>query len=324
MVQVQRYSESDINRAKEFVSHLFDLPSIKCEPPLIGERFIINFIEKNLHELSIILQTPRFFPDLEPAETLQLIFNDIYERVYASSLQPINCFIDNTDLTFFNRLSENGVVDDMHRRRKLHDFFLTMFKDRDVRCRMYPVIAIFHYNAVDRYIKEVFNRCEYIYNEITCINKINPDADTYISLIKVVILLRSFVYYQTDKNLEVPDAPGVITDTHAAAESESFNGYTDGVRSHTSMLPGIPAQIVRFAAKSHLHAERVDKEDSVSKLVFIFCAMFQYYREVDDLHRGIEPPEKSWLGVAKHNCGYAGYDRNMIDSLYLIAKDNNW
>ncbi|GEM_PF-730449 len=325
MVQARRYSKSELHGIKEFAGYLFEIPSIKKEPLLIGERLIINFIEKNKQELSVIFTTPGFFPDLAPAEAVELILDDIYNRVYASSLQPINSFIDNTNLSFFDRFSETGVVDDMHRRRKLHDFVLTLFKDRDVRYRMYPVIAIFRYNAVDRYISEIFNRREYIYKEITRFERINPDADLYISLIKVIILLTSVVYYKTDKISEEAVPPGSVTIPDAAAGMGCVNVYTDElIRYLTSKLPGIPAVIIRLAVKSHLPVDKLDEGDSLAKLVYIFCSMFQYYRDAEKPYRVNEPTEKSWLGIAKHNSGYAGYDRDMIDSLYLIAEDNNW
>jgi hypothetical protein len=117
MVQVNRYSGSDLNRVKEFVSHLFENPSIKNEPSLIGERFIINFIEKNSQELSVIFKSQDFFPNLDPGEVIDLILDDIYNRVYASSLPPINRFLDNSNLSFLDTLSETGVVDDIHRKR---------------------------------------------------------------------------------------------------------------------------------------------------------------------------------------------------------------
>jgi hypothetical protein len=325
MVQARRYSNSELHRIKEFTGHLFEIPSIKKEPLLIGERLIINFIEKNIQELSVIFKTPGFFPDLGPAEAVELIFDDIYDRVYASSLQPINSFLDNTDLSFFDRLSETGIVDDMHRRRKLHDFVLTLFRDREVRYRMYPVIAIFRYNAADRYMSEIFNRRGYIYKEITRFDRINTDTDTYISLIKVIILLRSVVYYRIDGVYEEAVPPGAVKIPDAAAETECVNRYTDGlIRYLTSKLPGIPAGIIRLGVKSHLPADKLDEGDSLAKLVFILCSMFQYYRDAENPYRVNEPAEKSWLGIAKHNSGYAGYDRDMIDSLYLIAEDNNW
>jgi len=323
MIQVQQYTAGDLNRAKELVSHLFENPSIKNEPPLIGERLIINFIEKNLQELSVVFQFPGFFPNLELTEAVNLILADMYNRVYASSLPPIINFLDNTDLSFFNRLSDTGVVDDMHRRIKLHEFVLRLFGDRDVRYMMYPVIAVFRYNAVDRYISEIFNRREYIYKEITCTEKIKTETGIYISLVKVILLLRNIVYFKMDKLHEDISVSKAFRD--AETENGSFKESAGiFVRAALSMLPGIPSEIIRIAVESHPPAVKSDSGDSLAKLVYILCSIFQYYRENEKPCRGSESPEKSWLGIAKHNCDYAGFDRGMIESLYLIAEDNNW
>jgi len=323
MVQVHKVTESNLNRVKEFVTHLFSHDTLKDEPPVIAERLIINFLENNSRELVLFFKSPEFFPNLDPDKVLELIYNELYDRVYAASFPPVNRFLDNCNLSFFDILSETGVVDDMHRRKKIHDLILTLFKDRDVRYWMYPVLSIFRNNAVDRYIAEVFNRRDYIYTEIVNIEKIKPDAGTYSSLIKVILLLRTIVYLKGNKKSEGDSVS--VTALVKTADNENFKNFTDEIiKSVLSMLPGIPSGIIRLAVKSYLRSDQLDKFDGLSKFVYILCSMFQYYRETDNPYIGSETPEKSWLGIAKQNFVYSGYDRGMVSSLYKIAEDHKW
>lgn len=323
MVQVHRVTESDLNRVKEFVTHLFSDDTLKDEPPLIAERLITNFLDNNLQALSLIFKSPGFFPYLDPDNVLELIYNELYDRVYAASFPPVNRFLDNCRLSFFDMLSEAGVVVDMHRRKKVHDLIITLFKDRDVRYWMYPVLSIFRNNAADRYIAEIFNRRDYIYTEIVNIEKIKPDAGTYSSLIKVILLLRTIVYLKGNKKSEGDSVS--VTALMKTADNETFKHLTDElIKPVISMLPGIPSEIIRLAVKSHRRSDQLDKSDGLSKFVYILCSMFQYYRETDNPYIGSDTPEKSWLGIAKHNCVYSGYDRGMISSLYTIAEDHKW
>jgi hypothetical protein len=45
---------------------------------------------------------------------------------------------------------------------------------------------------------------------------------------------------------------------------------------------------------------------------------------VGKVDRGAESPDKSWFSIAKKNADYYGFDRRMLDELYMIAGDNNW
>ncbi len=323
MIQDKRYSESDINRVRNFVDHLFSNPAIKSEPPLAGEKLIINFIAKNSRELNATFKNPQFFPALEWSEVLGLIFSDINNRLYVSELQHVNNFIDNSDLSFFDRLSEGGVVADTHRKTRLHEFVKTLFGDREVRYRMNPVIEILRYNAVDRYAGAIFRRRDYIHNELVRVQKINLEAADYISLIKTVLLIRSVIHFKLTVNRG--GLPATITIGDDAGNKKKIGSYIDAAMSAlTPMLPGIPLRIIKLGIKSNFPADMLEDDEALPKFVYILCSMFQNYRHMEKPDRGAETQEKSWLGVARKNYSHAGFDRRMIESLYLIAGDNNW
>lgn len=323
MVQVKKFNESDINRIREFVDHLFANPGIKREPLITGERLIMNFIAKHTAELKETFRNPGFFPDLEWNEVIELICDDIYNRISAAELPYLNSFIDNASLSFFDRLSETGVVADMHRRTRLHEFVMMLFQERGARYWMKPVIAVFRHDAADRYISEIFRRRDYIHNELVRVQKINLEENDYIKLVKVMLLLRSVIYYR----LSVSRSTGSVTLTLAGAtwNRRNIDAYADeAAAAISSMLPGIPAGIIRLAIKSNFPSDMLEDDEALPRFVYILCSMFRDYSHIMKPDRGAESQEKSWLGIAKKNYSHDGFDRRMIEGLYLIAGDNNW
>jgi len=323
MVQMQRYSESDLNRIRDFVEHLLSNPGINSEPLIIGERLIMNFIATNTPALRKTFKNPQFFPRLEWQEVIELIFTDLYNRISGDVLPQFNRFIDTSDLSFFDRLSGTGVVADTHRRTRLHEFVQMLFKDRNVRFLMQPVDAIFRYDAIDRYLTAIFRRRDYIYNELVRVQGINLDAGDYIKLAKVAVLIRSAAGYRFKKG-DGSGATGLILDEvpgnrkSLAAFSESLTG------SLLPLLPGIPAQVINIAVRSNLPAGMTGNEEALARFIFILCSMFRTYRHFDKIDRGADTPEKSWFGAARRNYNESGYDKRLIEGLYMIAGDNNW
>ncbi len=323
MYQVMRYSESDLNRVREFVDHLLANPGIKNEPLIIAEVLIMNFMNKNHSRLEETFKNPHFFPELEYSQVIELILADIYDRISASVLPLINNFIECSDLSFFNRLSESGVVAESHRKNKLHEFVIMLFRNSDVRYHMRPVINIFRYNAIERYISYAFSTKNFIYNELIRVCKIKLELNDYIKLIKTALLVRSAAHlklnYSGDEN-----AAGVKF-ADAATDKQSADEYSDsGAEYLSGMIPGIPFGIIRLAIRSNLPAELLESDETLPALIYIMSSMFRDYCHIEKPVRGAEPQEKSWLSAALKNYIYSGYDRRIVESLYLIAGENNW
>jgi len=323
MTQMRRCSESDLNRIRDFVEHLLANPGINSEPVIIGEKLIMNFIAMNTPALKKTFKNPQFFPKLEWQEVIELIFTDLYNRISADVLPRFNRFTDTSDLSFFDSLSGTGVVADDHRRTRLHEFVQMLFKDRNVRFQMQPVDAIFRYDAIDRYITAIFRRRGYIYNELVRVQGINLDVNDYINLTKVAVLIRSAANYRFRKG-EEGTSSGLILD-EVPGNRKSLTAYTESLAgSIMPLLPGIPVQVISIAIRSNLPAGMTGNEEALSRFIFILCSMFRTYRHLERIDRGADTPEKSWFGAARRNYSESGYDRRLIESLYMIAGDNNW
>lgn len=318
-----RYSETDRNKANDFVDHLLSNPGIKSEPLLIGEGMIMNFIVQNLPQLKVTFKNSQFFPHLEWNQVLELIFDNLYGRVSGIVLPVINQFINNADFSFLDKMSHSGTIADSFRREKFHEFVQMIFKNRDSRFNMNSTINIFSNEVVEKYTGEIFKRRDFLYNELVRVQKTNIDCDAYITFLKIMLLIKNIVFLRLQINPSNPDSRVCINDI--GKNRKNLQSYTASIVNFIiPLLPGIPENLIRLAVKSNFTVDLIEDDEASSKLVFILSARFQNFRQIGKIDRGAESPDKSWFGIAKKNAEHFGYDRRILDALYLIAGDNNW
>ncbi len=318
-----RYSEQDINKVNDFVDHLLSNPGIKSEPLLIGEGMIMNFLVQNLPQLKVTFKNSQFFPHLEWNQVLELIFDNIYGRVSGIVLPVINQFIDNGDFKFLDKLSNTGSIADKFRREKLHEFVQMIFKNRDSRFNMNSTINIFSYEIIEKYTGEIFKRRDFLHNELVRVQKTNIDSNEYIVFLKIMLLIKNIVFMRLQINPSNPESKLCLADI--GKNKKNLQSYSDSlVRYIIPLLPGFPERLIRLAVKSNFTADMTEQDEASSKLIYILSARFQSYKHVAKIERGAESPDKSWFGIAKKNAEHFGYDKRILDALYLIAGDNNW
>lgn len=125
-------SQEDIQKINDFVDHLIGLPNIKNEPMLIAEGLILNFIVQNSDQLKATFKTPQFFPHLDWQVVIQFLISNLFERNYNNIMPVFSEFIDGTDFTFINNLSQesSNVPQDFHHEH-LKNFFEQIFKNKE-------------------------------------------------------------------------------------------------------------------------------------------------------------------------------------------------
>jgi len=317
------YSEVDKNKVNDFVDHLLSNPGIKSEPLLIGEGMIMNFLVQNLPQLKITFKNNQFFPHLEWSQVLELIFENLYGRVSGIVLPVINQFIDNADFSFLDKLYNGGTIADKFRREKLHEFVQMVFKNRDSRFNMNSTINVFNYSIPEKYIAEIFKRRDFLHNELVRVQKTNIGANEYVDFLKIMFLVKNIVFLRLQLNPSNPEAKLCMNDI--GKNKKNLQSYTESLVNYlTPLLPGFPDRLIRLAVKSNFSAEMQEQDEASSKLVYILSARFQNYKHVAKIERGAESPDKSWFGIAKKNADHFGYDKRILEALYLIAGDNNW
>ncbi|HPS87065.1 MAG TPA: hypothetical protein PLY36_09995 [Spirochaetota bacterium] len=317
------FSETDINKVNDFVNHLMSNPGVRSESPLIGEGIIVNFIMQNLPQLKVTFKNSQFFPHLEWSQVLELVLDNLYERVSGAVLPVINRFIDNSDFSFLDKLSDSGTVADKFRREKLHEFVQMIFRNRGCRFNMNSSINIFNYEVIEKYTGEIFRRREFLYNELVMVQKTGIDSGEYITFFKIMLLVKNVVFMKLQPDSDNPDARLCINDI--SRNRKNIQSFTDSAVKFTiPLLPGFPEKLIRLAVKSNFASDMIEDDEPSSKLIFILCGRFQNYKHPAKIDRGAESPDKSWFGIAGKNAEHFGYDRRILDALYLIAGDNNW
>lgn len=322
MTEFSRYKDKDVKRIGEFVEHLLSSPAVKAEPVIVAGRLVLNFLLKNRARLAGVFKNPQFFPGLEWGDIIDLVSRDINDRILSSSLPVINKFIENTDLSFFDRESDSGIVADSHRREMLHELVIMLFRDDDCRFSMNSAVNILKFGAADRYIGESFKRRDFLYNELVKSRK-DPGADEYAAFIKTMLLVRNAAYMKLDVGMD--DGEAVVSLPDVKRDDKSLRSYLSGAtRCLSRMLPGIPAATIELSLRSNIPAACTGDEEAAARFLYILCSRYQHHRQLERIDRGAESQDKSWFTAAVKNSRYSGYDAGMVEALRLIAGENNW
>jgi hypothetical protein len=313
----------DKQKARDFVDHLFSNPNISSEPPLIAEGLLINFIVQNMNQLKLTFKTPQFFPHLEWNQVLQLILSDLYERVSSEVFPVLDKFFEEMDYDALERISDNSNFPADFQQEKLKGFVRTIIKNKDVRYNLNSTVTMLKSNTIDNYIGEIFNHRGFLFNEITRVQKSNLEIGEYIVFVKILLILRSGAHMKIDspslgtrKKLSLNEA--------IKMRGKLQNYLGDLVQYLKQQVPFLSERTITLAVKSNLQMKMTELEEGISRLLFILCTRYHNYKPVGKVDRGAESPDKSWFSVAKKNAEYYGFDKRMLDELYMIAGDNNW
>ncbi len=314
----------DKQKISEFVTHLLSNPNIKAEPILIGENLIINFITKNLNQLKETFKTPQFFPNIEWETVLQQILIELRERVLNAVVPEITDYI-NTSINFavLNKVSESDSIGAEFFKEKFLGFVKTIMIHKDVRYNFNSVINIFKYKVLERYIPDIFERREFLYNELVKVQKNNLKPEEYINYLKILLLIKNSAY------IRLP------FETKAGAKKVNINEFkkvpklievfvTKLIETLKKELTGVSEKVIKMALKSNIREEYTQLEEASARFLYILTARFQDYKPYVKIDRGAETPDKSWFNIARKNAEYYGYSKRMLEELYRIAGDNNW
>ena len=86
----------------------------------------------------------------------------------------------------------------------------------------------------------------------------------------------------------------------------------------------IDDKIIIMALKSNLPEWETELEEASARFLYVMTGRFQEYKHFKKVDRGAESPDKSWFNIARKNASIYGFDKRILDELYMIAGDNNW
>jgi hypothetical protein len=237
------------------------------------------------------------------------LLNDEASSFLASQvMQPVNSFIDNCNFEFFNILANEGAFSADFVRERLFFIFKNTFFFHEAEKYLKSSCNIFRYDVADKYLPEIASAQGSIWSGI------NKDADSslteqdWISFIKTIFLIRPMVYVK------------MLSSGSKSISIESSNDFIKWCGRDFSPLPGA---IIGEAYRSLLCADG-SSSGFLSRLVYIFDMMYRIHPWPGQYTGAEESHDKSWLSMAMVNSDYYGFDKGIIEELYLIAGDNNW
>ena len=313
----------DRQKLQKFIHHLLSSSGIRNENPIIGESMIYNFIAQNRNQLRTTFSSQAYFPHLAPDDAMKALLAELYEKVASEILAPVSRFIDEADFEFLNVLPDARKFPAAYHKDTIRKFILALFRNRDARANFMSVYNIFQYGIIDRYLAEIFNRRDYLYNELVRVQKTYLEVDDYIAYMKILLLVKNSVYLKVAISPDEPDRKYCLSDS--IKMPGKLLQYIDMLGSEVQKsLPNLNERTINFAIKSNLNESMTELEESSSRLIYILSARFHNYKPGGKVDRGAESPDKSWFAVAKKNAKLFGFDKKMLEELYRIAGDNNW
>jgi hypothetical protein len=316
-------TEADKKKIGDFVNHLLSNPNIKNESTLVAEGMLLNFIVQNREQLKVTFKTPQFFPHLDWNESLSAIVSTIYNLVIGSVMPVLDGFIETFDTEALNKISKNTKFPESFHREKLKSFTQSIMQNKDARYNMNSVINIFKYNALERYLGEMFAGRDYLYNELVRVQKTYLECDEYITYLKVLLIVKNAAFVKIPLASESAEKKFNLNDSiNSPAVLKKF---LDSLLSNMKkQLPNLPEKTLKLAIKANMWEKQTELEDSSSRFLYIFSKRYHDYKPVDRVDRGAESPDRSWFGIARKNAEYYGFNKRMLDELYRISGDNNW
>lgn len=316
-------AEENKEKMLQFIAHLLNNDNVKNEPILVGEQFIINFISKNLPVLRQTLNSPQFFPNLSIEDTLQLLLTTLRDKVLQETKPLLISHIEKIDFNALNSIENSEAIAKEFLKEKFIQYLDLVMTHKDVRHNLNCVLNIFQYDVAEKYISQIFERREFIFNELVKVQKNNLKLIEYTNYIKILLLIRSSAF------IKIP------FDIGSATKKLNFNDMKKAPKLYEKFfetisgtvikaIPGLTPKVISMGLKSNCTQENTELEEASARFLYIMCSRYQEYKHFDKIDRGAETPDKSWFNIAKKNAQSHGYDKRMIDELYKISADNGW
>jgi hypothetical protein len=172
------------------------------------------------------------------------------------------------------------------------------------------------YGFVERYLDVVYELKQYIYFELTKIQRLRMSKEEVKNMIKATLLLRPGIHLLTVGSTERDRqaTPGAVQPQFA---EKAYNA----LRSQLKLLPDA---LLRSAVNSNVSFAANKRIEATARLATLFSVRSAKYRPQAKIDRGANSADKSWFSIARRNHKFYGFDINMLDELYKISAENGW
>jgi len=303
-------------KASGFVERLINNPALAPLNPLQKEEQIAQFLSVNSRQLYPTLSSPAFFPGMDWEKIRQILMSALMQRVDQTLFPQIqHQILDRLDLSFVSLLRQQNIPGDSLK-KSLGGFLSEMLRSEPVRREFSGVYNSLVNRIPDRYIDQCFDRNEYVHFELVKVQRLRMGTEEIKNLIRVSLLLKPAVYY-----FSVPSRGGSQEPTQHFQQPQFLDRVFQTVQ---KKVGAFPEEVLASALHSNLSFLENGNLEATSRIASIITGMCRSVRSDQAVDRGAETAEKSWLGVARRNFRFYGYDVKILDEFYKIAAENGW
>jgi hypothetical protein len=300
-------------KAHQFIQRLLANPALTQLTPLQKEEQIFQFLQTNARQLYPTLSSSAFFPGKNPLQIQELLASSLNEIINPNLFDLLANEVKKIDFGFSAQLREQK-TSVPRLGEACVEFEKNLLAKRDARLAFTGPLTALTYNLTDKYLDEVFKRREYIYMEITRLQRLKLSKEEVQNFLKATLLLKNAVYLLTVSDTQ-PGYASFICD--ASFVDKTF----DILKKQQKIIPEALLQSALYSNLSFLDNPRLE---AISRLAAIFALRCQNYQVYHTVDRGADTPDKSWFNIARKNYKYYGFDIKILDELYKIAGEAGW
>ncbi|HQJ40237.1 MAG TPA: hypothetical protein PK449_01640 [Exilispira sp.] len=305
--------DTNLEKAEKFIDHLLELPNIRIESPIGAESQILLFIKNNRSKLEASFKNPEFFPSIPPEQAIAFILQSLQKRVLESCIPFFAKIIDSQiDFSILNKVHKNRTFNIEAIKQSYKKVVEEMLQNSVCRVQFKPIYYIFEKKYLDRSLALIFERKAFTYNELVRVQKCFIELQDYISYLKMLLLLTPYPYLQKVGSKTLASANG---------KDEMMKICKLAAGNLIKEIPLIDIRECKLAVDSNLPDYLLETWEASSRFLFILISRFVDYEPANKKEKGAESADKSWYGVARKVAQSYGYNKGIVDELYLIANE---
>lgn len=305
--------DTNLEKAEKFIDHLLELPNIRIESPIGAESQILLFIKNNRSKLEASFKNPEFFPSIPPEQAIAFILQSLQKRVLENCIPFFLKIIDSQiDFSILNKVHKNRTFNIEAIKQSYKKVVEEMLQNSVCRVQFKPIYYIFEKKYLDRSLALIFERKAFTYNELVRVQKCFIELQDYISYLKMLLLLTPYPYLQKVGSKTLASANG---------KDEMMKICKLAAGNLIKEIPLIDITECKLAVDSNLPDYLLENWEASSRFLFILISRFVDYEPANKKEKGAESADKSWYGVARKVTENYGYNKGIVDELYLIANE---
>jgi len=308
--------DGDIKIGRQFIKRLLANPAIKNLSPLQKEEQIIDFLKANVNQLYPTLSAPNFFPGKNMGQIFTILYNALVEETNEYLFPHLEKIVkQNINFSFISFLrQQNCPISDCE--EQIINFIKRLLNKTEARRGFTGPLTAVKLNIIDKYINQGFLRREYVYFELTKVQKLKMSKEEINNMIKASLLIKTAI-----NMLSVNGSQNLQELRAKVVQSQFVEKVFVPLREQLKLIPD---ELLKSALNSNISFMDNSQMEATSRIAAIFGTRCSNYRQFIKVDRGANTPDKSWFNIARKNYKFYGFDIKILDEFYKISAELGW